>query len=188
MVHIVFDLEATCWQDRRDAERMEIIEIGAARLDPVTFDVISTFDTFVRPLNETKLSDFCKELTNIRQEDVDTAPLFPQAFGAFLDWIGEGEVVLCSWGAYDMKQLRMDLKRHGMIEPPQMREHINLKQLFADRFNRKPCGMKRALDSLRIPLTGTHHRGIDDALNISKLAKMTFLINDKVKDTFEGKI
>jgi inhibitor of KinA sporulation pathway (predicted exonuclease) len=87
-----------------------------------------------------------------------------------------------------MKQLRTDLKRHGMEEPPQMRVHINLKQMFAERSNRKPCGMKKALDSMRIPLTGTHHRGIDDALNISKLAKMTFLINDKVMDTFEGKI
>lgn len=170
--HIVFDLEATCWRERGDPERMEIIEIGATRLDPATFDVTEVFSIFVRPLREPQLSDFCKELTSIKQSDVDSARLFPEAMTSFMEWIGPGEVVLCSWGAYDLKQMRTDHSRHGMPEPDILNDHINLKQLHADLFKRKRCGMKKALEQLGIPLEGTHHRGVDDARNIAKIAKV----------------
>ncbi|HWO78436.1 MAG TPA: 3'-5' exonuclease, partial [Bacillus sp. (in: firmicutes)] len=30
-------------------------------------------------------------------------------------------------------------------------------------------GMARALEMLKLPLEGTHHRGIDDARNIAKI-------------------
>ncbi|OMG46548.1 hypothetical protein BK140_26615 [Paenibacillus macerans] len=33
----------------------------------------------------------------------------------------------------------------------------------------KGVGMERALKMLDLPLDGTHHRGIDDAKNISKI-------------------
>ena len=170
--HIVFDLEATCWRESRDPQRMEIIEIGATRLDPVTFDVTEVFSTFVRPLREAHLSEFCKELTSIKQSDVDVAPFFPEAMASFMEWIGPGEVVLCSWGAYDLKQMRTDHSRHNMPEPGILEHHINLKQLYADLFKRKRCGMKKALEQLGIPLEGTHHRGVDDARNIAKIAKV----------------
>ena len=34
----------------------------------------------------------------------------------------------------------------------------------------KPCGMARALEVAGIALEGTHHRAIDDARNIAKMA------------------
>ena len=36
----------------------------------------------------------------------------------------------------------------------------------------KPCGMDTALKMLKIPLEGLHRRGIDDAKNIAKVAKV----------------
>ena len=38
----------------------------------------------------------------------------------------------------------------------------------------RPMGMAQALSFAKIPLIGTHHRGIDDAHNIAQLA-MTVL-------------
>lgn len=179
--HIVFDLEATCWGRNRDMDRMEIIEIGAARLDPESYDITGTFTTFVKPVVETELSDFCTGLTSIRQQDVDPAPEFPEAIEIFFDWIGGGDVTFCSWGAYDIKQLRADYRRHGISMPEAFRRHINLKRLFADLFERRACGMKNALKILGLELKGTHHRGVDDAVNISKIAKVILPMHYKNK-------
>jgi len=100
---LIVDLEATCW-DRAHHKpgNMETIEIGALRIDTGNPDQAREFQTFVRPVRYPVLSNFCKDLTSIRQSDVETADPFPQAFSRFLDWIGDpGSVRFSSWGEYD---------------------------------------------------------------------------------------
>lgn len=73
---LIIDLEATCWKERNLDLRNEIIEIGCAIVsgDKVAFNE----SWFVKPkLNQT-LSDFCKELTSISQEQVDSGSSFPE--------------------------------------------------------------------------------------------------------------
>ena len=98
---IVVDLAATCWTTDEDphlaaAQRSEseIIEIGAVRIDPVSRCTLSEFQTFVRPVRHPELSSFCKELTHIRQADVDEAPPFAVAYDRFLQWMGGDEDAL----------------------------------------------------------------------------------------------
>ncbi|MCI0413076.1 hypothetical protein L0222_09775, partial [bacterium] len=50
--------------------------------------------------------------------------------------------------------------------------HLNLKAAFARLRGIKRCGMAAALNILGIPLLGQHHRGIDDARNIARIAKV----------------
>jgi len=168
MNYIIFDLEATC--DNNKVFDNEIIEIGAVKINTVpnsNYIEETTFNTFVKPNDNPILTQFCKELTNISQTDVDNAILFPEAIIRFQEWIGT-EYMLCSWGFYDRFQLIKDLQRHGMSDDWVTR-HISLKHQFANIHKIKPCGMKQALQYLSIPLMGTHHRGIDDAKNISKI-------------------
>ena len=170
-MYLIVDLEATCWGKGTNPERMEIIEIGAVLLSD-DLEIIDEFSSFVRPVDEPVLSSFCKNLTSIKQEDVDTAETFPVVFNRFISWIGDlSEVILCSWGAYDKNQLLVDCKRHS-IKYPFGEKHINLKKMFAEQRGIKPCGMKRALQILGLPLEGTHHRAIDDARNIAEIAKI----------------
>jgi inhibitor of KinA sporulation pathway (predicted exonuclease) len=56
--------------------------------------------------------------------------------------------------------------------PVSFNRHINLKQEFANVNSVKTCGMKQVLAHVGLPLVGTHHRGIDDAKNISLLANL----------------
>src|SRR5689334_7820859 len=116
MHFLVVDLEATCWAEPRPRDRMEIIEIGAVRLDDA-LSVVDEFTSFVRPVVEPTLSTFCTELTSITQVDVDAADPFSIVFPAFTDWIGDGEARLCSWGFYDVGQFRLDCARHGVAFP-----------------------------------------------------------------------
>jgi inhibitor of KinA sporulation pathway (predicted exonuclease) len=171
MQHIIFDLEATCWEKGSNIDRMEIIEIGAARLVSTDYEISDTFSTFVRPTQEPTLSGFCTALTTIQQSDVDSAPLFPQALGMFLDWIGVDDTIMCSWGAYDIRQIVADCKKHRIEVPAIFCKHINLKALFSELRDCRPCGMRKACNILGIRFEGTHHRGIDDSLNISRIAR-----------------
>lgn len=172
MRYIVVDLEATCWENVRDAGRMEIIEIGAIELPSGSGEPSREFAQFVRPVTERELSDFCRRLTTIRQADVDRAEDFGRVFPQFVAWIGDEPFALCSWGGYDLAQLRTDCARHVISLPASFERHVNLKKQFARLLGIKSCGMKRALAHVGLPLSGTHHRGIDDARNIARLAAL----------------
>ena len=176
MRRIIVDVEATCWENSswQRRQQMEIIEIGAVRLGQ-DLDVIDEFGSFVQPVAHRQLSPFCKELTSITQADVDSADLFPVVFHRFLDWIGDDAHALCSWGAYDLGQFELDAKRSGMQLPGWFAEqHVNLKAEFASWSDVRRCGMAKALDHLGLPLDGVHHRGIDDARNIARIAQRMF--------------
>lgn len=170
MNYIIVDLEATCWNDRNWRDKMETIEIGAVKLKSTKGPVIDEFVTFIKPVVESELSEFCTELTSITQNQVDKAPYFGEAFHDFMEWIGDEPFRFCSWGNYDLVQLQKDCARHNMEFPQSLMNHINLKTEFSRVFDAKRCGMAKALEILNIPLEGTHHRGIDDARNIAKIA------------------
>ncbi|SDM91635.1 hypothetical protein SAMN05421820_105374 [Pedobacter steynii] len=56
-----------------------------------------------------------------------------------------------------------DLENRGYV-------HINVKTLFALKKKLShEKGISAALSLLKIPLEGTHHRGVDDANNIAKI-------------------
>lgn len=172
MNYVIVDLEATCWETNQTRERMEIIEIGAVFLESSSSEPVREFAKFVKPIAEPTLSDFCKNLTSIRQEQVDEADYFYQVFPEFVEWIDGEPFKLCSWGAYDLNQFRIDCARHKLEFPATFNAHINLKAEFARVTKQKRCGMTAALKILGFELEGTHHRGIDDARNIAKIARV----------------
>jgi 3'-5' exoribonuclease 1 len=115
---VVVDVEATCWKKGVFSRQKETIEIGAVLLlldrDESSWP---EFQTFVRPRRQPHLSSFCRELTGITQENIDAAPTFAEALRRFLEWSQPLErVVLAAWSRYDLWQLDLDLKAHGLPE------------------------------------------------------------------------
>lgn len=178
--YLVIDLEATCDNAGLVPKReMEIIEIGAVLVDAITFEPISEFQSFVRPVRHPTLTPFCRQLTSITQAEVDAAPGFPEVIRSLREFIftpgrrAEGNAnerpLFCSWGNYDRGQFGLDAGYHR-VELPFGSDHLNLKQAFSDALGtRKRFGMAGALHKLGLPLAGTHHRGIDDARNIARI-------------------
>lgn len=179
----VVDLEATCWPDHKAPgpggegwiePRTEIIEIGAAIVDLPGLSARGEFDMFVRPNLNPALTEFCKTLTSIRQEDVDAAPPFPTVVGKFAAWIAsfgpKEDVLFGSWGLYDKNQLLRDCELHSAPFPFDG-EHINLKNHAAARLGRRPKGVGRMLAALGMTFDGTPHRGIDDVRNIIRILR-----------------
>ena len=169
MDYIILDLEATCWQDKTQKHKDEIIEIGAVCVNE-NKEIVSQFSEFVKPILNSRLSDFCKELTSITQSQIDKADTFDIVIKRFKDWINiKEDYTLCSWGFYDKSQFKADCELH-QLETKWLTNHISLKHQYAEiRKLTKPIGMSGALNLEKINLEGTHHRGIDDAKNITKI-------------------
>ncbi len=169
--YLIIDLEATCCDQRSfPRNQMEIIEIGAVMVARKGLAVVDEFQTFIQPVRNPQLTAFCRELTSIRQADVDQAPQFPAALESLQAWLRPFEDYLfCSWGDYDKSQFVQDCHYHRRAYPfPDA--HLNLKKQFSiTQGYKKRFGMAGALQKAGIPLQGTHHRGIDDARNMAQL-------------------
>lgn len=174
--YLVIDFEATCCDKGTvPREQMEIIEIGAVMVEADNYQVVNEFQSFVRPVRHPKLTAFCTDLTSIHQQDVDNAPVFQDAITSFKTWLYQySNFVFCSWGDYDVKQLRQDCDFHK-VPYPISAPHLNVKRLMAERqqLSKKP-GLGEAVRLAGLEFSGTHHRGIDDARNIARLLPYVF--------------
>jgi inhibitor of KinA sporulation pathway (predicted exonuclease) len=171
--YLIVDLEATCSDDGAvPRHEMEIIEIGAVIQCSQTFEIESEFQTFVQPVRNPRLTDFCTQLTGITQGQVEDAPHFRPALDAMKKWMYQFEDALfCSWGDYDRNQFIRDCEYHRLAYPFRS-GHLNLKAEFSRALNlRKKLGIAEALRHLGMDFEGSHHRGLDDARNIARLVR-----------------
>lgn len=172
MNYIVVDLEMTCSDDgsiSKEQGNMETIEIGAVAVSGTTHRIIGQFQCFVRPIVNPQLTAFAISLTTIEQSDVDEAKTFPSSWCAFNEWIYLfGESSFCCWGGYDWTQLKIDCERHGVYFFDSNMKVINLARQLKKQTG-KLTGARRAMKRFGIDPIGTQHRGIDDAVNYSKL-------------------
>jgi inhibitor of KinA sporulation pathway (predicted exonuclease) len=184
---VVFDLEATCWEQQQFTEKKgnEIIEIGAVRINKDFGEIINEFNIFVKPVVNPKLTQYCINLTSIEQKDVDASIEFAPAMDAFNDWLNlSDDDYIMSWGYYDRNQIQREslLKNYnGNILHKLESKHLNMKNQFAHIRKINGCGMSKALKMVNLKLEGTHHRGIDDAKNMVRIYM-------KMKDIFFNKI
>ena len=166
---LVIDLEATCC-DRGTVprERMEIIEVGGA-LATWDGDVLGTFVRFVRPQEHPTITPFCTELTSITQQDVDGASIWKDVAKELDAFATKHKVTTWgSWGGYDLRQIIRESKRKKVDIPLKRLTHVNIKAEFR-RVHKVTMGMSEAMQLVGLPLIGTHHRGIDDAVNIAHM-------------------
>ena len=168
-IFVVVDLEATCYNSEVGRPAWfdnEIIEIGAVKLDS-NGNELGRFGKFAKPLEFPILSDFCIELTTIKQSDVDNADDLKDVLVDFFDWCDDATLI--SWGNYDKNQFNKDLKRNGMSEF--VNEHHSLKHLHGiwNKLRRGGIGVSGALKMEGLTFDGTPHRGICDAINIAKI-------------------
>jgi inhibitor of KinA sporulation pathway (predicted exonuclease) len=170
MNYIIYDLEATCWENTPPDYVQETIEIGAFRINHFG-EIRGKFNRFVKPVVHPTLSPFCRDLTGITQEHVNRALTFIPVIEEFQNWarIDEEDYTLCSWGSFDKKMFINDCKLHRLdfewAEP-----HVNLKEQYRImKRMRNGIGLRKAIEGEGLEFTGQHHRGISDAENLVKL-------------------
>lgn len=169
---LVIDLEATTEEGGWPLEQMEIIEIGASLVNRLGHEV-DHFQRFVRPQRRPLLTGFCRQLTHISQEQIDSAAPLPMVWAQFERWLGHHQPQLAgwgSWGDYDRKQLELEWQRHNLNSLISQVTHLNLKQRFAEaRQLQRAVGLKSALQLAGLQFNGQQHRALEDARNTARL-------------------
>ena len=174
----IIDLEATCWGSghtpdgvSQSIHSMEIIEIGCAFANRQG-ELLDTQSFLVRPTRNPLLSTFCTGLTGITQPMVDSAPELPEAIEATNSWLGDlpDDFIWCSWDNYD----RLHLEAQSLLDGAQPAilayPHLNLKRIWRHTTGqKKKNGLASALQFHGLVFEGSHHRGVDDARNITRL-------------------
>lgn len=170
MRYIIYDLEATCWRGRPPHGINEIIEIGAYKLNDYG-EVLGVFNKFVKPTLNPILSDFCKSLTSIKQEDVNRAKTYPAVIEQFQDFIEieNDDYCLCAWGKFDVQMLSINCNLHK-LDTDWLDLNINVKDQYARiKGEQKLGGLKNTIKMEGMEFTGIHHRAISDAENLAKI-------------------
>lgn len=167
---LVVDIEATCWENNPpEGEVNEIIEVGIVSIDMVKHVVERKEGILVKP-QFSKVSPFCTQLTTLTQEQVDTEGVsFTEACHKLRKKYDSRNVAWASWGDYDRKQFERNAQLYK-TQYPFSNSHLNIKTMFSifGGFTYE-LGMREALTHCGLTLEGTHHRGVDDAYNISRI-------------------
>lgn len=168
---IVIDLEATCWEEDGEYQKLhsEIIEIGICVLDTYDGSISGHKGILVEPVSS-EISPFCTKLTTITPEMVEEQGIsLQEACKVLKNEYRADNYTWASYGAYDKSFLSAQCRKQG-INFSMNHDHINIKVWLSRALGLdKGMGMKRALETLRIKLDGTHHRGVDDANNSAKI-------------------
>lgn len=182
----VLDFEATCDRDKSFTPQHEIIEFPSVLLQWIdgAYQVVSEFQEFCRPLYKIKLTDFCKSLTGITQEQVSTGQDFPIVLQHHKEWLQQytaldpEEVLIVTCGGWDLVTMLPEECRRWVIRPHWIYHHVlNIKDAFMQRYGPFRGGMAPMLAYMDLELLGRHHSGIDDCRNI---ARMTLQLIDEL--------
>ena len=181
---LVVDIESTCWKNHKipQRQRNEIIEVGICTLGIFTGDIDEEQGILIQP-TESKLSGFCTELTGITQTMLDEeGGTFEDACATLVGDYDAQNRLWVSWGNYDRRMFQQQCERRG-VAYPFAEQHLNLKNLFANIYGNR-LGMKAALDKIKLPLQGRHHRGVDDAMNIARI--MSYMLDKHGYDLLDS--
>lgn len=177
----VIDFEATCFEK---SPEHEIIEFPTVIIDVKTRQQIDSIQLFVKPVKTPILSDFCKNLTGITQEQVDSGLSLLDAIDThkkFMSKYPNSRIVTC--GNWDFSiMFPMDCKAKNIQVDKMYTKWINLKnvfdQLYKDKiYKQKSHGMMGMLKFLGIEHIGRHHSGLDDCINIANIVSHTLELN-----------
>lgn len=166
------------------ALRMEIIEIGAVKLDD-TYKIIDRFSCYVKP----KLNQITKkvtELTGITDETLANAEELAQVMPKFVAWIGNEPVRIYSWSDTDLKQMRGECNAKGIYPyglPENMKRWMDFQKVYTRIMGlSRSLSLANALNIIDNDFSGQQHSALADAENSAALLQLV-----KNKEVFKEK-
>jgi len=180
---MIIDFEATCDHPRLPNFIPEIIEFPAVLLCTHSHRVVSEFHRYCRPVKNPKLSKFCKTLTGITQDQVDTAKIFKNVFAEFEVWLKKFQLgtrykfAVVTDGPYDMGRFLFTQCELDKIPLPKFgKQWINITKTFSNFYKCKRGNLAHMLEFSGLAFEGRQHCGLHDARNIARIA--TQLLKD----------
>ncbi|WP_206109991.1 3'-5' exonuclease [Paenibacillus albicereus] len=175
MDYIILDIEFNGRKFASD-KPMEVIEIGAVRLDG-SLRHVDEFSSLIRPVYFAKLNSFIREKTGIPQEDIDAAKGFVPVIRAFLQWLDRSEAcTFVTWGGEDLKRIVLDTRMHKLDDAYWLQaDYYDLLKIYLrTRGLTNDVSVEKALEELGIPAEGSAHRALDDARMTAEIFRRVF--------------
>ncbi|KEO80951.1 3'-5' exonuclease [Tumebacillus flagellatus] len=183
MTYVIFDLEWVATFAKGQVP--EIISIGAVKLDR-DLNECGQFASFVRPKRARMLNKRTVRMTKIRPEDVRTSEDFAKVWKKFLQWIGDEEYFLLTWGPTDIRTLLANCKMHR-VPLAWLRNYNDLQAEFGRLQELKnQTGLMEALEALQLKPIGAHHSAVDDARNTAQIFKSLYNKLQLVRNNHAG--
>ncbi|RVU36374.1 exonuclease domain-containing protein [Hwanghaeella grinnelliae] len=172
---VLFDTEYTAWegsQERRwsaDWEHRELVEVGAVRVDATDFHVLDQFQRFTVPKVNPRLSDYFKDLTGIRQEDIDKEGVPLSVLFHDFAKFGQGCGLFVSNGN-DSAVFEISAGIQGVDVPIAKERFANIRPALERVLSAAPGELTTGLLPARLglPMTGALHSAIDDAVALAR--------------------
>ncbi|XP_071288779.1 3'-5' exoribonuclease 1-like [Agelaius tricolor] len=138
-----------------------------------------TFQQYVKPEINPKLSDFCISLTGITQDIVDKADIFPQVLQNVVEWMRQRELgtkysySMLSDGSWNMSKFLNIQCRISCIKYPSFaKKWINIRKSYGNVYKvpRNQTKLTIMLENLGMSYDGRPHSGLDDSKSIARIA------------------
>jgi inhibitor of KinA sporulation pathway (predicted exonuclease) len=169
---IFFDFEMLCSGRRMSYIDMEAIRLGAVKYDIYT-EEISYFDEYIKPKKVVPLSNFCKKLTGISDEDLVDARSFNEIFNEFLEWIGSVKNSrFFSWSSSDLHRLKIDADANGIPSVTVTKiekRYTDFQAVFTKRVAKTNQTVENALKFYHLNFIGEAHNPMFDAYNTLRI-------------------
>lgn len=187
-MYIVFDLEFN--QDFSDESvkkingymfPFEIIQIGAVKLD-YNFNVIDTFNRYIRPDIYKKVDPFIEKFTGINNEMLINEKTFLDVYNEFLTFTDDINSIFCVWGMSDIRELYRSAEYYNQNINLLPKMYINLQPYSSLYFHlpkKAQLKLQSVVDMLQIPITHDFHNALNDAYYTTAIFKK--INNESIK-------
>lgn len=175
----VVDFECTC-EENVSKYPNEIIEFPLVLINVREQTIIDKFQYYCQPTINPILSEFCKKLTGIQQQNVDKAPRFDEVLENVEKWLNARnlltptspyKIAFATDGPWDFREFLQSQCQFSQICYPEWAERwIDIRKEFSDFYGFRRGGVQKMLERLDFQFEGQPHSGIDDATNIARIA------------------
>ncbi|XP_051144144.1 uncharacterized protein LOC127260455 [Andrographis paniculata] len=171
---LVIDFEATC-DKGKILHPQEIMDFPSQVVCSITGLPITSFQTYVRPTNNPTLTDYCKELTGIQQDQVERELTLDNAILLHDEWlqmmgIKNTNFAVVTWSDWDCRALlETECRVKNIYKPPYFNRWINLRVPFHNIFGGQACKLNEAVEKAGLKWEGRLHCGLDHVKNIARL-------------------
>lgn len=154
----------------------DIIQIGAVKCDD-NYSWIGQFNEYVK--QSRRLGEIVKDITGIKEEQINSAQNFRQTIERFAKWIGMAEdIKFITWGKQDRTILLRQLNREDVQNAVYNRfassEWINIQQIVTRELTilKNDLQLQDAVHYLQMQFNGEEHDALCDAFMTYKICQM----------------
>lgn len=170
---LVFDFEFTTHDTIFGRPRgffQEVIEVGAVLLTLPDYSTDWRYQTFVKPRIFPKLSEACKNITMIQQEDVNQGIPLQDMLAKLAEPYQPGKTALVAWGNSDREVVADNCSRYKIACPFEWKDYIDLSAEYKNFYgHERRLSLKHAVEERGIERKGFYHLALDDAENTALL-------------------